>query len=48
MLEKDGDAAWGEIVAKYDGYSTREFLEALRLVGGHDRDVSACWPTRKP
>lgn len=27
MLEKDGDAAWEEIVAKYDGYSTREFLE---------------------
>ncbi len=27
-LEKDGDAAWDEIVAKYDEYSTREFLEA--------------------
>ncbi len=27
MLEKDGDAAWEEIVAKYDQYSTREFLE---------------------
>ena len=27
MLEKDGDAAWDEIVAKYDQYSTREFLE---------------------
>ncbi|NTU56501.1 MAG: NAD(P)-binding protein, partial [Anaerolineales bacterium] len=27
MLEKHGDAAWDEIVAKYDGYSTREFLE---------------------
>lgn len=27
MLEKDGDAAWDEIVAKYAGYSTREFLE---------------------
>ena len=27
MLEKDGDAAWGEIIAKHDQYSTREFLE---------------------
>ncbi|NUQ85488.1 MAG: flavin monoamine oxidase family protein [Anaerolineales bacterium] len=27
MLERDGDAAWDEIVAKYDQYSTREFLE---------------------
>ncbi|MDX1378326.1 MAG: flavin monoamine oxidase family protein [Anaerolineales bacterium] len=27
MLEKDGDSAWDEIVAKYDQYSTREFLE---------------------
>ena len=27
MLEGQGDAAWEEIVAKYDGYSTREFLE---------------------
>jgi monoamine oxidase len=27
MLEKDGDAAWEEIVVKYDQYSTREFLE---------------------
>lgn len=27
MLEKDGDAAWEEITAKYDQYSTREFLE---------------------
>jgi monoamine oxidase len=27
MLEKEGDAAWEEIVAKYDQYSTREFLE---------------------
>lgn len=27
MLEKDGDTAWDEIVAKYDQYSTREFLE---------------------
>lgn len=27
MLEKDGDTAWAEIVAKYDQYSTREFLE---------------------
>jgi monoamine oxidase len=27
MLEKNGDAAWDEIVAKYDQYSTREFLE---------------------
>jgi len=26
-LEKDGDAAWDEIVAQYDQYSTREFLE---------------------
>jgi monoamine oxidase len=26
-LETDGDAAWPEIVAKYDEYSTREFLE---------------------
>ena len=24
---KDGDAAWGEIVAKHDQYSAREFLE---------------------
>lgn len=28
LLERDGDAAWGEIVANYDHYSTREFLEA--------------------
>jgi monoamine oxidase len=27
MLEKDGEAAWDEIVSKYDQYSTREFLE---------------------
>jgi monoamine oxidase len=27
MLAKDGDSAWDEIVAKYDQYSTREFLE---------------------
>jgi monoamine oxidase len=27
LLEKDGDKAWDEIVAKYDQYSTREFLE---------------------
>jgi monoamine oxidase len=27
MLEKDGDASWSEIIAKYDQYSTREFLE---------------------
>jgi monoamine oxidase len=27
LLERDGDAAWDQIVAKYDGYSTREFLE---------------------
>jgi len=27
MLEKNGDAAWDEIVEKYDQYSTREFLE---------------------
>lgn len=27
LLDKDGDAAWDEIVAKYDQYSTREFLE---------------------
>jgi monoamine oxidase len=27
MLKKNGDAAWDEIVAKYDQYSTREFLE---------------------
>jgi monoamine oxidase len=27
MLAKDGDLAWQEIVAKYDQYSTREFLE---------------------
>jgi monoamine oxidase len=26
-IEKDGDAAWSAIVAQYDGYSTREFLE---------------------
>jgi monoamine oxidase len=28
LLEKDGDAAWDEIVSQYDQYSTREFLEA--------------------
>ncbi len=28
MLEKDGDDAWDTIVARYDHYSTREFLEA--------------------
>ena len=28
LLEKDGEGAWDEIVAKYDQYSTREFLEA--------------------
>ncbi|HMR98403.1 MAG TPA: flavin monoamine oxidase family protein [Anaerolineales bacterium] len=27
LLEKNGDKAWEEIVAKYDQYSTREFLE---------------------
>jgi monoamine oxidase len=27
MLEKEGEAAWDEIVAQYDRYSTREFLE---------------------
>ncbi|MFZ5883244.1 MAG: flavin monoamine oxidase family protein [Chloroflexota bacterium] len=27
LLEREGDAAWDQIVAKYDGYSTREFLE---------------------
>ncbi len=27
MLETRGDSAWEEIVAKYDQYSTREFLE---------------------
>jgi monoamine oxidase len=27
MLEKKGDAAWDEIIAQYDRYSTREFLE---------------------
>ena len=27
LLEQNGDAAWDEIVAKYDKYSTREFLE---------------------
>lgn len=27
LLERDGDKAWEEIVAKYDQYSTREFLE---------------------
>jgi monoamine oxidase len=27
MLQKNGDAAWDEIIAKYDQYSTREFLE---------------------
>jgi monoamine oxidase len=27
LLEKDGDGAWEKIVAKYDQYSTREFLE---------------------
>jgi len=26
-LEKDGASAWDEIIAKYDQYSTREFLE---------------------
>ncbi len=27
ILEKNGEAGWDEIVAKYDQYSTREFLE---------------------
>lgn len=27
LLEKNGDKAWDEIIAKYDQYSTREFLE---------------------
>ncbi|HXF85543.1 MAG TPA: flavin monoamine oxidase family protein [Anaerolineales bacterium] len=27
LLEKEGDAAWEQIVAEYDQYSTREFLE---------------------
>ncbi len=27
MLEKNGEAAWDQIVAQYDQYSTREFLE---------------------
>jgi monoamine oxidase len=28
MVERDGDAAWAEIVAEYDQYSLREFLVA--------------------
>ena len=28
LLKKKGEEAWAEIVAKYDQYSTREFLEA--------------------
>jgi monoamine oxidase len=28
ILEKGGEAAWDEIVSRYDQYSTREFLEA--------------------
>ena len=28
LLEKGGEAAWDEIVSRYDQYSTREFLEA--------------------
>lgn len=28
MLGTDGDSAWNEIIAKFDQYSTREFLEA--------------------
>lgn len=27
-VERGGEAAWASIVARYDGYSTREFLEA--------------------
>ena len=27
-IEQGGDAAWASIVARYDGYSTREFLES--------------------
>jgi monoamine oxidase len=27
LLEKEGEAAWEQIVARYDQYSTREFLE---------------------
>jgi len=34
LLEKKGQSAWDEIVAKYDGYSTREFLEAKRWSEG--------------
>ena len=28
LLEKEGDSAWEEIAARFDQYSTREFLEA--------------------
>jgi monoamine oxidase len=28
IVERDGDAGWASIVKRYDGYSTREFLEA--------------------
>ena len=46
-IEKDGDEAWAAIVAQYDGYSTREFLEEQRLVRGRDRAVRPRVRTRK-
>jgi monoamine oxidase len=39
MLEKDGDAAWDEIVAKYDQIFHARVPRTKWLVRGHDRDV---------
>lgn len=33
-LKKDGEAAWEGLLAEYDGYSTREFLEANKWSEG--------------
>jgi len=35
-VEQGGDVAWASIIARYDGYSTREFLERL---GWHEPEI---------
>lgn len=52
-IERDGERGWAEIAAKYDGYSTREFLEeqgwseaAIELYGlvcNQESIISACF-----
>lgn len=52
-IEREGEEGWAEIVAKYDGYSTREFLEehgwseaAIELYGlvcNQEAIINACF-----